>query len=69
MTGLLSERGDRVVGGEGAVMVEAEPVSFRAVARQQLPWLYSLARRLDRDRAEDTVQECLLRAYRSFDSG
>lgn len=49
-------------------MAEAEPVSFRAVARQQLPWLYSLARRLDRDRAEETVQECLLRAYRSFDS-
>ena len=68
MTGLPSEHGDRVVGGEGAVMVEAEPVSFRAVARQQMPWLYSLARRLDRDRAEEIVQECLLRAYRSFDS-
>ena len=41
---------------------------FTAVAREQLPWLYSLACRLvGRDRAEDAVQECLLKAYRGFD--
>lgn len=41
---------------------------FNAVARDQLPWLYSLARRLvGSDRAEDAVQECLIKAYRGFD--
>lgn len=42
--------------------------SFTALARSQLPWLYSLARRMAADRAEDLVQDCLLRAYKSFDS-
>lgn len=43
--------------------------SFTAVAREQLPWLYGLAHRLvGRDRAEDVVQECLLKAYRGFDN-
>ena len=41
---------------------------FEALARAQLPRLYSLARRLVGDRAEDLVQECLMRAYRSFGS-
>lgn len=41
---------------------------FEALARGQLPRLYSLARRLVGDRAEDLVQECLMRAYRSFGS-
>ena len=42
--------------------------SFTAVAREQLPWLYGLAHRLvGHDRAEDTVQECLLKAYRAYD--
>lgn len=40
---------------------------FGVVAREQLPWLYSLARRLASDRAEDVVQECLLRAFKGFD--
>ncbi len=40
---------------------------FTAVARQQLPWLYSLARRLVGEGAEDAVQECLIKAYRGFD--
>lgn len=40
--------------------------SFDAVAREQLPRLYSLARRLTDAGAEDLVQECLLRAYRSY---
>jgi RNA polymerase sigma-70 factor, ECF subfamily len=39
---------------------------FGAVAREQLPWLYALARRLVGDQAEDAVQECLLKAYRGF---
>ncbi|MGQ0668916.1 MAG: sigma-70 family RNA polymerase sigma factor, partial [Actinomycetota bacterium] len=38
------------------------------LAREQMPRLYSLARRLTADGAEDLVQECLLRAYRSFDT-
>jgi RNA polymerase sigma-70 factor (ECF subfamily) len=45
-----------------------EKVAFQAVARAELPGLYALARRLCRDDAEDLVQECLLRAYRSFAS-
>lgn len=41
---------------------------FRALAERELPRLYGLARRLVGDDAEDAVQECLLRAYRGFDS-
>jgi RNA polymerase sigma-70 factor, ECF subfamily len=42
--------------------------TFAALAREQLPWLYALAYRLvGRDAAEDTVQECLLKAYRGFE--
>ncbi len=51
-----------------AVISERETTSFGQVAREQLPWLYSLARRLAGDRAEDVVQECLLRAYKAFDT-
>jgi len=39
---------------------------FQGLARAELPGLYALARRLCRHDAEDLVQECLLRAYRSF---
>ena len=42
--------------------------TFTQVAREQLPRLYSLARRLVGDDAEDLVQECLLKAYRGYDS-
>ncbi len=42
--------------------------AFEALARQAIPRLYGLARRLAADGAEDLVQECLLRAYRSFDT-
>lgn len=48
-------------------MREVERSGFTAVARQQLPWLYSLARRLVGEGAEDAVQECLIKAYRGFD--
>ena len=52
-------------------MVESQTTdqaAFERVARAELQRLYSLARHLDRDAAEDLVQECLLRAFRSFDS-
>lgn len=39
---------------------------FRTLAAQELPRLYGLARKLAGDEAEDAVQDCLLRAYRSF---
>jgi RNA polymerase sigma-70 factor (ECF subfamily) len=40
--------------------------AFQALVRTELPGLYSLARRLVRDGAEDLVQETLLQAYRGF---
>jgi len=40
--------------------------AFQQLAVAELPALYSLARRLVRDGAEDLVQETLLRGYRSF---
>jgi len=50
------------VGGREDVAVE-----FSDVARLQLPRLYSLARYLVDDDAEDLVQECLIKAYQGFD--
>lgn len=40
---------------------------FRVLATGQLPRLYSVARRFVGDDAEDVVQDCLLKAYRSFE--
>jgi RNA polymerase sigma-70 factor, ECF subfamily len=40
---------------------------FRALAEEQLPRLYTIARRLAGDEAEDAVQDALLKAYRAFD--
>jgi RNA polymerase sigma-70 factor (ECF subfamily) len=40
---------------------------FRALAESQLPRLYTVARRLVGDDAEDAVQDALLKAYRAFD--
>jgi RNA polymerase sigma-70 factor, ECF subfamily len=42
--------------------------TFDRLARSQLPRLYALARRLTDQGAEDLVQECLLRAFRSYDT-
>lgn len=42
-------------------------LSFQAVAREQIPWLYALARRLTGEGAEDVVQDCLVKAFRSYD--
>jgi RNA polymerase sigma-70 factor, ECF subfamily len=39
---------------------------FRALAREQLPRLVSLARRLVGDDAEDMVQDCLLKAFQRY---
>ena len=41
--------------------------AFRALAKEQLPRLYSLARRLVGDDAEDVVQDALMKAYKRFD--
>jgi RNA polymerase sigma-70 factor (ECF subfamily) len=40
---------------------------FRVLAREQLPRLYSIGRRLIGDDAEDAVQDCLLKAFQRFD--
>jgi RNA polymerase sigma-70 factor, ECF subfamily len=40
---------------------------FRALAEQELPRLYRLARRLVGDEAEDAVQDALLKAYRGYE--
>jgi RNA polymerase sigma-70 factor, ECF subfamily len=42
--------------------------AFQELVREELPGLYSLARRLVRDGAEDLVQETLLQGYRAFGS-
>ena len=42
--------------------------AFQDLAVRELPGLYSLARRLVRDGAEDLVQEALLQGYRAFGS-
>lgn len=43
-------------------------MEFQSLARTELPRLYALARHLDPNAAEDLVQECLLRAFRGFES-
>jgi RNA polymerase sigma-70 factor (ECF subfamily) len=40
---------------------------FRELVEEQLPRLYSIARRLVGDDAEEAVQEALLKAFRKFD--
>lgn len=40
---------------------------FRLLAEEQLPRLYTIARRLVGDDAEDAVQDALLKGYRAFD--
>lgn len=40
---------------------------FRVLAEEQLPRLYTIARSLVGDDAEDAVQDALLKAYRGFD--
>lgn len=58
---------DRVEGSSGeAGSAPSEGRAFQDVARAHLPRLYRLARHLEGDRAEDLLQECLLRAYRGY---
>jgi len=45
---------------------EARP-SFKTLAREHLPRLLSLARRMVGGDAEDAVQDCLLKAFRKYD--
>lgn len=40
---------------------------FRLLAREQLPRLYRIARRMVGDDAEDAVQDCLVKAYQKLD--
>ncbi|MBI3647795.1 MAG: sigma-70 family RNA polymerase sigma factor [Actinobacteria bacterium] len=57
---------EQIVGGTAIDPEDERRSAFEALAREQLPRLYGLARRLTNDGAEDLVQECLLKAYRSF---
>ena len=47
--------------------VAADPgADFRSLAREQLPRLVSMARRMVGEDAEDAVQDCLLKAFQRF---
>lgn len=52
----------------GGITEPQAGASFEQLAKNALPRLYGLARRLEGSGAEDLVQECLLRAFRSFDT-
>jgi RNA polymerase sigma-70 factor, ECF subfamily len=52
--------------GETVDSSSTDQERFRVLVREQLPRLYSLARRLVGDEAEDAVQDCLLKAYQRF---
>jgi len=56
----------RATGMSELVTAERTKDAFRRLVDPELPGLYSLARRLVRDGAEDLVQEALLQAYRAF---
>lgn len=50
-----------------AIPSQGTQPTFRQLAREQLPWLHSLARRMAGGaEAEDVVQECLIKAHRGF---
>jgi RNA polymerase sigma-70 factor (ECF subfamily) len=54
------------VGSAGAAP-PTDRIAFAALAAQHLTRLYSIARPLVDDEAEDAVQDCLLKAFRSYD--
>jgi RNA polymerase sigma-70 factor (ECF subfamily) len=45
----------------------AKSERFRCLAKAEIPRLYSIARRLVGDDAEDAVQDCLLKGFERFD--
>ncbi len=55
-------------GRSADAVMEAQRPPFAELARAELRALYSLARRLTNDDPEDLVQDCLLRAFRAYDS-
>jgi RNA polymerase sigma-70 factor, ECF subfamily len=57
----------RVASGEAVRAGDDRAERFRQLARDQIPRLHSLARRLVGDDAEDAVQDCLLKAFQRFD--
>jgi RNA polymerase sigma-70 factor (ECF subfamily) len=57
----------RVAPGAPAEAAPVDPEeAFRALAREQLPRLVAIARRIVGEDAEDMVQECLLKGYQRF---
>lgn len=48
--------------------MQSDRPAFQDVAREQLPWLYSLARRLAGEEAEEVVQESLVKAFRNYEN-
>lgn len=71
---LMSETRSDAMETGGALDVRAVPdqatpgarPAFRDLARDQLPRLYSIARRLVGEDAEDAVQDCLLKAFQRY---
>lgn len=58
----------RVTADDATEVVPVDPEEvFRTLARQQLPRLVSIARRIVGDDAEDMVQESLLKAFQRFE--
>ena len=57
---------DAGVPPDGPAVPAGRP-EFRELAREQLPRLYSIARRLIGDDAEDAVQDCLLKAFQRYE--
>lgn len=53
--------------GAPTIVNEDRP-GYQHVARQQIPWLYVLARRLAGHHADDVVQDTLIKAYRKYDT-
>ena len=50
----------------GRILDSSAAGGFRDLAREQLPRLYALARRLVGEDAEDAVQDCLLKGFQRF---
>ena len=75
--GVIALAEKRNKGGPASVFQEADAgpsardsaakERFHALAEEQLPRLYTIARRLVGDEAEDAVQDALFKAYRAFD--